>query len=64
MNQITLDELRADIECEVETVDIQPYSHNIITLTLQRIAKEHGHDQANQAIIDFELDKLGWSPQY
>lgn len=61
---MTLNRLRAEIEREAKTVDIKSHSHNIIALTLQQIDKKHGRDAANQAIIDFELDKLGWSPQY
>jgi len=57
----TLEELRAEIEHEAQYVDIKPYSHNIIALLLGQIAKEHGQTEANKAIVDFELDDMGWS---
>jgi len=57
----TLEELRAKVKHEAQYVDIKPYSHNIITLLLGQIAKEHGQTEANKAIVDFGLDDMGWS---
>jgi hypothetical protein len=37
-----------------------PYSHNIISLVLGRVAKFHGKKTANKLIDEFELEALGW----
>jgi len=37
------------------------FSHNLISLTLRMIAEDYGTEQANKAIVDFELEKLGWT---
>lgn len=55
-----LTELYAEIEKEVEFVNVKPYSHNIISLILQTISKEFGYNEANEAIDKFELTSLGW----
>ena len=56
-----LKQLRDRIDREVDYVDIKPYSHNIISLTLQTIDKEFGRKEANKALIEFGLEDLGWS---
>jgi hypothetical protein len=56
----SLKELRNDIKKEVPFVDIKPYSHNIISICLQILSEDYGKDEANRAIRDFDLDKLGW----
>lgn len=56
----TLKDWLAVIEHEVPYVDVKPYSHNIISLALQAIARQWGQKKANKAIKDFELDVLGW----
>ena len=38
-----------------------PYSHNIIGLHLTSIDEHYGLAEANKAIRDFKLDKMGWS---
>lgn len=40
-----------------------PYSHNIISICLREIANKMGVEKANQVLVWFELDKLGWSKQ-
>ena len=57
----SLADWRKTIAKEVDYVDIKPYSHNIISLALGAIAREHGNTEANKAIVDFELEDLGWS---
>lgn len=57
----TLERFRATIEEEVEYLDLKPYSHNIISMTLRAIAKNFGKDEANKAIKDFGLNRRGWS---
>jgi len=57
----TLDDLRDEIDEQVDYIDIKPYSHNIIGLVLSMIAKEYGQVEANQAIRDFGLEERGWS---
>ncbi len=48
-----LEKLRERIEENVEYVDVKPFSHNIIGMTLRIIAEEFGKEKANQAIEDF-----------
>lgn len=55
-----LQELRDKISAERRFVDKKPYSHNIISLTLQRIASDFGRAEANAAIRELKLKKLGW----
>jgi len=35
-----------------------PYSHNICSLVLSKIAQQFGNASANKLIHDFELDKI------
>lgn len=56
----TLEELRERIEEEAQYVDVKPYSHNIISLTLRMIDTQYGKEEANKAIEDFGLEDLGW----
>lgn len=53
--------LRAQICREAKTVGVKAFSHNIISSALRQIAKEHGDIEANKAISDFRLERLGWS---
>lgn len=57
----TLQQYRGDIARQARYVDIKPYSHNIISLTLGMIAEHYGQEEANKAIIDFDLEEKGWS---
>mgnify|MGYP001116751977 CR=1 FL=1 len=57
----SLSEWRAIIRREAPYVDLKPYSHNIISIALQAIAKDHGNEEANKTIDDFNLERLGWS---
>lgn len=57
----SLRSLRTTIKQETPNVGRKQYSHNIIGLALQQIAKEYGHSEANKAIDDFKLETLGWS---
>lgn len=59
----TLEELRSKIKKEKRSVDIKPFSHNIIGWTLCEIAKRFGGHEANKAIRDFGLEKLGWKEE-
>ena len=45
---------------EREWVDIKPYSHNIISLTLRVVASKYGQEEANKLIDECELEILGW----
>ena len=57
----TLDDIRINIENEVEFVDVKPYSHNIISLNLRIAAEKFGDGAANELIDEFGLESLGWS---
>lgn len=59
----TLQELRSGISANVAGVDKKPYSHNIISLALRSIAEDYGVEEANAAIEDHHLEKLGWTKQ-
>ena len=56
----TLAQCRRAIAREVPYVDRKPYSHNIISLVLNKIARTFSQAQANRAIRDFRLTELGW----
>jgi len=59
----TLEEYRTDLEEEACFVDVKSHSHNIVSLLLGAISEGYGKEEANKAIRDFKLDKLGWAPQ-
>ena len=56
----TLKELRDQIREYVKTIDIKPYSSNLITMTLQKIDKEYGRKKASQTIDLLNLESLGY----
>jgi hypothetical protein len=58
-----LRELRGRIKKEVPFVGIKPFSHNIIGLSLQEIAKKFGTKAANKAIRDFRLTEKGFNEE-
>jgi len=57
----TLAEVRQKIEDEIEWVDIKPYSHNIISASLMMVSAKWGKEAANDIIMDFDLEDLGWN---
>ena len=52
---------KKSIRDEVPFVDVKPYSHNLINLALQNIANAFGDEEANKAIEEFGLERLGWA---
>ena len=56
----SLEELFAIIEEQTEWLDIKPYSHNIIGLTLRRIEDYYGIEEVVNAIYDNGLEDKGW----
>jgi len=46
-------------EC-LETLDLKPYSANIISLRLASVARKLGKSKADQLIDDFGLEQHGW----
>lgn len=58
-----LKKLRDDIRAEARYVGIKPYSHNIIGLALQMIAKDFGKAEANKAVRDFKLTAKGFNEE-
>lgn len=56
---MTITQARRTIE---EQLDFEgPYSHNIISLCLQSIAKKFGNPTANKLIDECGLENLGWT---
>lgn len=55
-----LEKAREKIRNEVGFVNVKPYSHNIIGMTLLSVAEGYGREQANKLIDEFGLEKLGW----
>ena len=56
----TLKELRDQIREYIKTIDVKPYSSNLITMTLQKIDKQHGREKASQTIDLLNLESLGY----
>ena len=48
------------IEYNLETLDLKPYSANIISLRLASVARKLGKIKADELIKEFGLDHLGW----
>jgi hypothetical protein len=46
-------------EC-LETLDLKPYSANIISLRLASVARKLGKTKADDLIKEFGLEQLGW----
>ena len=57
----TLEQLRDDIKSYVDTIDVAPYSSNLISISLRIIDKNYGKDKANETIEIFELETLGYN---
>ena len=50
----------AAIYYQADWVDVKPYSHNIISITLRIVDEEHGREEANKIIEKAGLESLGW----
>lgn len=63
--QKTLEELRADIVSARPNVGKKGAPHAIdnVARALRAISARHGVAEANRAIVEFDLDHLGWRPQ-
>lgn len=53
-------ELVVKIFSELPYINIKPYSHNIISITLLIIENEYGEKKAIDAMKICRLDKVGW----
>lgn len=58
--EIKIEDARKTIQREKKFLGIKPFSHNIIGLTLQTVAKDHGTRAANLLIDEFGLELVGW----
>ncbi len=58
--QMKINGIRVDIENEMEFVGLKPYSHNLISIRLKRIADLGGVKEANKTINELGLEDLGW----
>ena len=57
-----LGDFRAQIAREAKIVeDVKSHSYNVIAITLRQIAQKFGDTEANKAITDFKLERLGWN---
>jgi len=59
----SLEQLREEIVAERPFVDKAAYSHNIISLLLRQIANEYGKVEANRAVRELRLKRLGWQEE-
>ena len=55
-----LEDLKKNIKKEIPFVDVKPFSHNIISMTLSMIEENYGEAAAVQTMSELRLDKLGW----
>ena len=60
LNERTFDELKETIDNEIEYVDVKPYSHNIISITLRQIDDKFGKKKVREVFDYFNLHELGW----
>ena len=58
-----LKELRDRIKKEAPFIGIKPFSHNIVGLSLQEIAKKFSVKDANRAVRDFKLNAKGFNEE-
>jgi len=58
-----LQALRDEIKAERPYVGRKEFSHNIIGSLLAQIAQEHGKAEANRAIRELGLKRLGWNEE-
>lgn len=49
-------------EC-LETLDLKPYSANIINLRLRSVATKIGNSEANRLIDELGLEEYGWKKE-
>ena len=59
-SECTQEEWRTRTKKEAPFVGKKPFSHNIISIALGAIDHDYGIPEANRAIVDFKLEKLGW----
>lgn len=57
----TLEDMRDAICAERAHVDKRQFSHNIVSNILSMIANKFGQDEANRAVRDLKLKRLGWN---
>ena len=60
----TKEDVERLLEKEVPYIDLKPYSHNIVGITLSIAAKNFGKSYANALIDKYKLEELGWSKVY
>ena len=56
----TIEDYTRRIGYESCWVDIKPYSHNIISITLREVSDKWGKEEANNIIKKTGLEQLGW----
>lgn len=62
MKENAFENLKEEIEEEIPYIDIKPYSHNIINLQLNRMAKDFGDEKTKEFIRNNEdLMAKGWA---
>ena len=61
MKNETLTAYRSQILKETAMVGVKPYSDNLVSILLRRVAEDFGSAEANAIILEYGLDKMGWS---
>jgi len=60
MTKRTKEEIIKNIKKEIPYVDIKPYSHNIIGLELEILARDYGEEEVHNIVKNTKLKDLGW----
>ena len=60
MTKRTKEEIIKNIKKEITYVDIKPYSHNIIGLELEILARDYGEEEVHNIVKNTKLKDLGW----
>lgn len=60
LNEKTFEELKQTIDNEIDYVDVKPYSHNIISITLRQIDEKFGKNKVIEIFDYYNLQELGW----
>ena len=57
----SLNVLSEEIRVWLESIDLKPYSANIIGIILRQVEKLYGEDQAKSLMMKHKLQNHGWT---